>query len=222
MRNLIILILLLSLVSANNTNVSTQLTYEEVIQDTIEIIPDTLMMDTIYLDQFSTRIHYKGKTQIKDTTGLRLVIDTCDYAIPVGGRHGSKVGWRSGHYHAGIDISHNYKDTIHSCFEGIVRYSKRGYNGGYGNLVIIRHFNGLESYYAHQREIFLQVGDTVLSGTKIGTIGSTGRSTGPHLHFELRYLGKPIEPNDIFNFEEGTLRTDSITIKNTHYKFVLL
>jgi murein DD-endopeptidase MepM/ murein hydrolase activator NlpD len=97
-------------------------------------------------------------------------------------------------------------------FDGVIRWSKYGYNGGYGNLVIIRHFNGIETYYAHFRELLAEDGDTVQSGDPIGIIGSTGNSLGPHLHFEMRFMGAQFNPNDVIDLDGDTLYSDTIKL----------
>jgi murein DD-endopeptidase MepM/ murein hydrolase activator NlpD len=100
-----------------------------------------------------------------------------------------------------------------STFAGVVRYARGGYNGGYGKLVIVRHFNGLETYYAHHWNLLVEEGDTVSAGTPLGIIGSTGRSNGPHLHFEVRFLGESMDPDDFFNVMSDT---SDFVIKKKH------
>ena len=78
--------------------------------------------------------------------------------------------------------------------------------GGYGNLIIVRHDNGLETYYGHLSERLVQSGEWVEAGQIIGLGGSTGRSTGPHLHFETRYYGQAFDPERLIDFESGILR----------------
>jgi len=95
--------------------------------------------------------------------------------------------------------------------------------GGYGNVLVIRHPNGLETYYGHLTRFIVKSGDIVKAGELIGYGGSTGRSTGPHLHFETRYMGQAFDPERIFDFENGSLRSEEfILLKhyfniNSHY-----
>jgi len=84
----------------------------------------------------------------------------------------------------------------------MVRIAQRGRT--YGNYVVIRHFNGLETVYGHLSKTFVKVNQVVRSGEIIGLGGNTGRSTGPHLHFEIRYLGQPLPPRDLIDFENFT------------------
>ncbi|MBP5210729.1 MAG: peptidoglycan DD-metalloendopeptidase family protein, partial [Bacteroidales bacterium] len=100
---------------------------------------------------------------------------------------------------------------------GVVRYI--GYTretGGYGNLVIIRHPNGLETYYGHLSKHLVAADEMVKAGEVIGLGGSTGRSTGPHLHFEARYKGQTFDPSRLIDFETGALR-DTILTLHDHY-----
>ena len=106
--------------------------------------------------------------------------------------------------HKGLDIKLTKGDSIRAVFDGVIRYAK--YNrGGFGYLVIIRHFNGLETYYAHLSKINVKVNQVVKSGDLIALGGSTGRSRGPHLHFELRYKDVPLDPLRIIDFDNQKL-----------------
>jgi LysM repeat protein len=106
--------------------------------------------------------------------------------------------------HKGLDIRLTTGDTIKAAFDGIVRYAR--YNrGGYGNLVIIRHTNGLETFYAHLSKITVKENESVLGGETVGLGGSTGRSRGPHLHFEVRYKGVAVNPQLMINLDSAVL-----------------
>ena len=95
--------------------------------------------------------------------------------------------------HKGIDIAENLGENVNASFDGKV--IRAGYNnGGYGNLIVIEHDNNMKTYYAHLKDINVNVGDLVKKDDIIGTIGSTGNSTGPHLHFELRVNDTPVDP----------------------------
>ncbi len=105
----------------------------------------------------------------------------------------SRFGWRSRGWHSGIDVAHDYDTTIVASESGTVSYA--AYNGsGYGNLVIIDHGNGIETYYAHCNNFYVQEGDEVERGDAIASIGMTGTTTGPHVHFEIRIDGTTIDP----------------------------
>jgi hypothetical protein len=113
---------------------------------------------------------------------------------PVPGPIGDRFGWiPPGRWHTGLDFPEPSGTPIHAGGVGVVSFA--GFNtGGYGNLVVITHRLGFESWYAHQSAIAASVGQRVAGGQTIGYVGSTGRSTGPHLHFEVRHFGTPIDP----------------------------
>lgn len=95
--------------------------------------------------------------------------------------------------HKGIDIAKNLGENVNASLDG--KIISAGYNnGGYGNLIVIEHQNNMKTYYAHLNEIYVNVGDMVKKDDIIGAVGSTGNSTGPHLHFELRVDNKPVDP----------------------------
>ncbi len=111
---------------------------------------------------------------------------------------GSPYGWRtdpingSHRHHDGQDIGAPTGTPIRSMGPGQVTFA--GVRGGYGNLVIVDHGGGVETRYAHQSALAVGVGDRVDAGTVVGAVGSTGRSTGPHLHFEVRVGGEAVDP----------------------------
>lgn len=151
----------------------------------------------------------------------RKVIDVTGYAIPVGHsvpRINSNYGYRArfGRMHKGIDLHIRNNDTIYAAYDGKVRltnYEPRGY----GNYVIIRHPNDLETVYGHLNKFLVKPNQTVKAGQPIALGGSTGRSTGPHLHFETRYMGYAINPSAIFDFPNRTVHTDTYTFTKSTY-----
>jgi murein DD-endopeptidase MepM/ murein hydrolase activator NlpD len=175
-------------------------------------IQDTLKADTLYEGGDLSYMHFKPFHGYPDSAQLVLVLDTGEFTFPVGGKLTSGYGYRRQGWHGALDIGYNNRDTAMSMFDGVIRWSKYGYNGGYGNLVIIRHFNGIETYYAHFRELLAEDGDTVQSGDPIGIIGSTGNSLGPHLHFEMRFMGAQFNPNDVIDLDGDTLYSDTIKL----------
>lgn len=128
----------------------------------------------------------------------------------------SPFGWRRNRQHKGIDLDLNIGDTLRSAFSGKVRFADFN-NGGYGNLVIVRHFNGLETYYAHQDKLLVQPNDIVLAGDVIGLGGETGRALGPHLHFEVRYKDVAFDSQNIIDYEKGVLKSSTNYNSNSIY-----
>ncbi len=127
----------------------------------------------------------------------------------------SKFGWRDGRMHKGMDIELDKGTPVHAAFNGMVRYAKR--EGAYGNVIIIRHYNGLETVYAHLSKIKVKPGEIIKAGQLIGLGGSTGRSSGPHLHFEVRFKGHALNPSGFISFEDGKLQSDVLTIKKSRW-----
>lgn len=156
-------------------------------------------------------------SELPDEIDLLLADDNNPYCIPYRGRVSSRYQMRRSRPHRGTDLPLNMNDSIRNAFNGVVRYTgPTKETGGYGNLVVIRHPNGLETYYGHLSVVYVSSGETVKAGEVIGLGGSTGRSTGPHLHFETRYMGHPFDPERIFDFESGELRSTTFTLKK-HY-----
>jgi len=111
---------------------------------------------------------------------------------PVTGRISSNYGMRWGRMHHGIDIAVNTGTPVKAAARGRVTFS--GVNGGYGYLVIIDHGDGVETRYAHNSRLLVKAGEYVNRGQVIAYSGNTGNSTGPHLHFEIRYKGNSVDP----------------------------
>ena len=159
-----------------------------------------------------------------DMSGMpkSVVIDLVDsltsYHCPYQGavHPRGKYGPRRRRQHQGVDLPLKMGDPIYAAFCGRVRISQ--YNkGGYGNLVIIRHDNGLETYYGHLSERMVEPGQWVEAGQIIGLGGSTSRSTGPHLHFETRYYGQSFDPERLIDFKNGTLSRETFLLKKSFF-----
>jgi len=128
----------------------------------------------------------------------------------------SNYGARWGRKHKGLDIKVYIGDTIRAAFSGkvrIVKYERRGY----GKYVVIRHYNGLETYYAHMSKQLVKENDEVRAGDPIGLGGNTGRSTGSHLHFETRLCGIDINPALMFDFRNQDVVSDFYTYRRSRY-----
>lgn len=126
-----------------------------------------------------------------------------EYAFPLpGAKVISAYGSRRGH--SGADIKTCAKDTILCAFDGVVRMAKP--YSAYGNVIVVRHPNGLETIYSHNVQNLVKSGDTVKAGQPIALTGRTGRASTEHLHFETRINGQHFNPDILFNLKEGTLR----------------
>lgn len=153
---------------------------------------------------------------LPSSVAINLVDSLKNYRYPHMGRITSRYGMRRRRAHNGIDLALKVGDTICSAFDGRVRYSKAT-DTGYGTLIIIRHDNGLETYHGHLSARLVEEGDRVVAGQPIALGGNSGRSTGPHLHFETRYYGQSFDPERIINFKTGELRRDYFLLKNSYF-----
>jgi murein DD-endopeptidase MepM/ murein hydrolase activator NlpD len=139
--------------------------------------------------RYAQKINQEGRVHLRGT-GI--------FSWPVNGSISSPYGWRihpiygTYKFHTGIDLAASYGEIISATSDGIVIYT--GWYDGYGNTVIIDHGSGYSSLYAHCSSILVRNGQTVYKGEAIARVGSTGNSTGPHLHFEIRQNGSPINP----------------------------
>jgi murein DD-endopeptidase MepM/ murein hydrolase activator NlpD len=119
--------------------------------------------------------------------------DGVSFARPVPGTWTDGFGWVDGRRHTGLDFPEPVGTPVRAAGAGTVAFA--GYNdGGYGNLVVITHRLGFETWYAHLSAVAVGAGAPVVAGTVVGAVGATGHATGPHLHFEVRQYGTPIDP----------------------------
>ena len=156
--------------------------------------------------------HYSGAALPDETT-----IDLRGFCMPTPSRVvTSNFGARWGRQHKGLDIKVYIGDTIRAAFSGkvrIVKYEPRGY----GKYVVIRHYNGLETYYGHMSKQLVTENQEVNAGDPIGLGGNTGRSTGSHLHFETRLCGIALNPALMFDFRNQDVVGDFYTFKRSRY-----
>ncbi len=173
----------------------------------------------IWYDAFpQNRVNPMGRTRLDmmpDEINLRLVTDSADFCFPVRNHKTSTYGWRWNRGHHGVDIALRTGDPVHAAFGGTVRIAAR--MGGYGNCVVLRHPNGLETLYGHLSKINVRHGQQVAAGDVIGHGGSTGNSTGPHLHFECRFLYQPFDPEWILDFDRYALRTRRLHLDKSYF-----
>jgi murein DD-endopeptidase MepM/ murein hydrolase activator NlpD len=150
------------------------------------------------LAEDSRRLSQIILAKVQPYDGLILPPGTGQLMYPTIGPVTSNFGWRTHpilgteRFHAGIDFGADYGSLIYASEQGRVIYAD--WYGGYGNAVIIDHGNGMTTLYAHCSDLYVKDGDVVVKGQPIAAVGSTGFSTGPHLHFELRANGEPIDP----------------------------
>lgn len=139
------------------------------------------------VDRITTLIRERKITPVSSS-----LPSTAGYLWPRCDRVTSGFGRRWGRLHAGVDINGNTGDYIAAAKDGVVIFAGR--QSGYGNLTLVDHRDGIVTAYAHQSRILVVEGQRVDRGERIGDVGNTGRSTGPHLHFETRLNGSPVDP----------------------------
>ncbi|MBD8389564.1 peptidoglycan DD-metalloendopeptidase family protein [Dysgonomonas sp. BGC7] len=155
---------------------------------------------------------YRSIENIPDTFKVNLA----NFTIPTTGYITSNFGPRRRRMHYGIDLKVQTGDTIYAAFDGKVRvkqYERRGY----GYYLTLRHPNGLETVYGHLSRFLVEEDDVVKSGDPIALGGNTGRSTGSHLHFEIRFLGNPINPTYIVDFDNKVCHKDTYMVTANSY-----
>lgn len=163
----------------------------------------------------SKRVNPFSEKQVPNSAN----IDLRGFAFPSkSNRLTSPYGYRSKfkRMHKGVDIGIKMNDTIYAAFDGKVRLTNFEAKG-YGNYVILRHPNGLETVYGHLNKFLVKPDQTVRAGQPIALGGSTGRSTGPHLHFETRYMGYAINPQAIVDIANKRTHGDTYAFSKSTY-----
>ena len=185
-----------------------------VIMDSLESVFSKIdtTKTNIKLNHWNTNVYNPYKEVIVEYP-IQLKFDDTTYISPINKDKvvTSRFGWRRGRAHKGIDIDLITGDSLFSMFDGIVRLVK--YLPGHGKTVIVRHYNGLETVYAHLSKYGVKVNDTVSRGHYLGKGGATGNARGSHLHLEVNYQGESIHPEYLFDFnEENKIRAQEIWI----------
>ena len=158
----------------------------------------------------------------KDTLDIQLFdstrIDESAWSLPLAStKITSDFGFRRYRWHSGIDLDLNIGDPVYASFDGIVRINNY-MRGGYGRHIVLRHSNGLETLYGHLSKSNVIVGQEIKAGMEIGKGGNTGRSTGPHLHYEVRFQGHPFNPAEIYDFQNNKIKTSLFKLSPEHFK----
>lgn len=177
------------------------------------------MLESIFENWDSIAIHIPRTnfSQMKDTIYIPLIDTDSNYELPHFGSVVSRFGWRRYRYHYGTDLKGSTGDSIFCAFDGIVRIAVR--NKTYGNVIIVRHYNGLETFYAHCSKLLVSPNQEVKAGELIGLIGNTGRSKGSHLHFEVRYKGSAFNPEYMIDFENKKLKSDTLMLTKEVFNY---
>jgi len=151
---------------------------------------------------------------VKDTSLNRMYVHPFKNCIT------SDFGQRKKLWHYGIDIRLSKGDSVRAAFDGIVRVLQFDKHG-YGKVIVIRHLNGLETLYGHLSRELVMVNQKVCAGQVIGLGGSTGHSTGSHLHFETRFFGEPFNPHDVIDFDAYCLKNDTLVLTKDNFSYLV-
>ncbi len=187
-------------------------------EDNLTDNPDTTLLlfpsHDLYSTWDTTSAHpYNFYESFKGDSVMLTLTNDGDggFIMPFKGAITSEFGWRKYRPHYGTDIKLETGDQVVSSFDGMIRLAKYYY--GYGNCVIIRHNNGLETVYGHLSKLLVEAGQKVTAGSIIGLGGNTGRSFGSHLHFEMRYLGQALDTEDFIDYTKGELKTNTFIVR---------
>ena len=178
----------------------------------VETQIDTILNLDIKADNWDTAVFNPYKNTLLKFP-LELNFSDTTYTSPIKRKKviTSRFGWRRGRPHKGIDIDLVTGDSVVAILDGIVRFAR--YNSGHGRTVIVRHYNGLETVYAHLSKYAVKANDTVKQGQLLGKGGTSGNARGSHLHLVVNYKGVAIHPEYLFNFSEAnTIRSKEIWI----------
>mgnify|MGYP006266111307 CR=1 FL=1 len=156
--------------------------------------------------------------QMRDTVryALKNEYGYSNIVYPIKNPVTSRFGPRGRRFHYGTDFDLEVGDTLVAVMDGIVRASRVDKNG-YGNFIVIAHKGGLETLYAHLSKPMVKVGQKVKAGEIIGLGGNTGRSTGPHLHFEFRFMGEQFDPEYILDTKNFAFKQDYLCLSNRQF-----
>jgi len=212
----------LSVVSEDTTTIDEGETSIVEVDEEVQIDSVWIKVASYYSiwDSRSVNPYRIDATQFNDTIPIRLYDATHGWSPPLNkGIVNSNFGFRGYRWHYGTDLDLNTGDSIKAAFDGIVRIAKWD-GSGYGNYVLLRHYNGLETIYGHMTKSLVEVGQLVKAGQLIGWGGSTGRSSGPHLHYEVRYQGSAINPALLYDFPNNMILTDFFLLTAEYFDYL--
>jgi murein DD-endopeptidase MepM/ murein hydrolase activator NlpD len=162
-----------------------------------DVIHEDVIKSTVITPAVQQVVAVGTKARSYGSSNYVATSSTGTFMWPTRGIITSRFGYRGRELHTGLDIAVPRGTTVEAADSGTVSFA--GWNGGYGYCVIINHKNGYQTLYGHNSKLYVKVGETVSKGEKIAASGSTGRSTGPHVHFEVRKNGAPQNPARYLN-----------------------
>ena len=212
----------------DNSSTNDSVESEDQSEDSFQSSLDSLFGNTVVLaDTFgwNTRMINSGRFDSKDMTDTVIIplkdsLGHCLFMSPFQNYITCDFGYRRYLFHYGIDIKLFKGDTVRAAMDGLVRVTKYDRHG-YGNVVVIRHKGGLETIYGHLSKVLVDTDSYVKEGQVIGLGGNTGRSTGSHLHFEMRYMGEPFNPWSFYNFRDQELKSDTLMLTRSNFEYLI-
>jgi murein DD-endopeptidase MepM/ murein hydrolase activator NlpD len=172
------------------------------VKPVLVVVKDTIIPQDIKASHWDHTVYNPYNDGVVVTFPLKIEFKDSTYHSPIGKNKviTSRYGWRRGRAHKGIDIDLVTGDSLFTMFDGIVRMSR--YSRGHGKTVVVRHFNGLETVYAHLSEYGVKENDTLTKGQYLGKGGVSGNARGSHLHLVVNYKGVAINPEYLFEFND--------------------
>jgi len=203
---------------ADGIKIKRDLSILKEIQEERVLAADEIPAEELYSGIWNNRYvnAYRSIENVPDTFRVNLAEFTMPSMGHVTSNYGMRGRGRRKRMHYGIDLKVQTGDTIYAAFDGKVRvkqYERRGY----GYYLVLRHPNGLETVYGHLSRFLVEEDQVVKTGEPIGLGGNTGRSTGSHLHLEFRFLGNPINPTYIVDFDNKVCHKDNYMVTSASY-----
>ncbi len=201
---------------ADGIKIKRDLSILKEVQEERVLSADEIPAEDLYGGIWNNR-HVKAYGSVENVPDT-FSVDLKNYTMPTMGNVTSNFGSRGRRMHYGIDLKLQTGDTVYAAFDGKIRvrqYERRGY----GYYLVVRHPNGLETVYGHLSKFLVNEEDVVKSGQAIGLGGNTGRSFGSHLHFEFRFLGQPINPRELVDFDNKVCHKDSYTVSPQSFNY---
>jgi len=197
----------------------------EMQEESFQSFLDTLYHSDVDTSGWDTRMINNGSfdpSKMTDSICLVLVDSAkhIHFVAPYKNYVTCGFGPRRRIFHFGTDIKLQTGDSVYAAFDGMIRVTKFD-RRGYGNAIVIRHAHGIETIYGHLSKVLVGQNQHVKAGELIGFGGSTGHSTGAHLHFEIRYHGEPFDPSCFYDFANFKLKSDSLIVSRANFEYLI-
>lgn len=209
--------------SADSTSLNVDMQEEQFQEDVSDLFgSDTSPRDSLVWNTRKINSGHFAPAQWFDTARIVLTDSSQNkfFVQPFKNCITSDFGRRKYLWHYGVDIRLSIGDTVRCALDGVVRVREYDRHG-YGMVIVVRHVDGLETIYGHLSKTSLQPNQRIRAGEVIGLGGNTGRSTGSHLHFEMRFCGIPFDPNHVIDFNTLSLKHDVLTLTRSDFAYLI-